>query len=107
MEELRGVIAERFVLSLINMKMVAPKGFLKRENGAVIMDDDTRYAVLKAWQERKREEIDASVSGREDTVGPRALRTGDAAGTQFTRRYGHISAVSMEMRQANVCIDYV
>jgi CRISPR-associated protein Cas1 len=57
MEELRGVIAERFVLSLINMKMVAPKGFLKRENGAVIMDDDTRYAVLKTWQERKREEL--------------------------------------------------
>ena len=32
-------------------------GFTRMENGAVIMDDDTRRAVLKAWQSRKQEEI--------------------------------------------------
>lgn len=57
MEELRGVVADRFVLTLINKKIVNGKGFEKREDGAVIMDDSTRKAVLKAWQERKREEI--------------------------------------------------
>ncbi|GIP22859.1 type I-C CRISPR-associated endonuclease Cas1c [Paenibacillus sp. J22TS3] len=57
MEELRGVCADRLVVSLINKKMVQPSGFYKKENGAVIMDDDTRKIVLKVWQERKQEKI--------------------------------------------------
>lgn len=57
MEELRGVYADRFVLSLINKKVVNDKGFYVKENMAVIMDDDTRKKVLKAWQERKQEKI--------------------------------------------------
>jgi len=57
MEELRGVVADRFVLSLINKKVVNGKGFVKRENGAVIMKDDMRKSVLSAWQERKREQM--------------------------------------------------
>lgn len=57
MEELRGVYADRFVLSLINKKIVNDKGFYIKESGAVIMDDDTRKKVIKAWQERKQERI--------------------------------------------------
>lgn len=57
MEELRSVIADRFVLSLINKKIVCNDGFEKRENGSVIMNDETRKIVLSSWQERKREEI--------------------------------------------------
>lgn len=38
-EELRPVLADRFVLSLINKKIVTKKGFEKKENGAVLMDD--------------------------------------------------------------------
>lgn len=57
MEELRGVYADRFVLSLINKKIVNGKGFYVKENGAVIMDDDTRKTVIKAWQDRKQEKI--------------------------------------------------
>ncbi len=57
MEELRGVVADRFVLTLINKRVVNEKGFEKRENGAVVMDDTTRKAVLTAWQEKKRELI--------------------------------------------------
>ncbi|ANY65569.1 subtype I-C CRISPR-associated endonuclease Cas1 [Paenibacillus sp. BIHB 4019] len=57
MEELRSVYADRMVLYLINKKVVNDSGFVKKENGAVIMDDDTRKAVLKAWQERKQEKI--------------------------------------------------
>jgi CRISPR-associated protein Cas1 len=57
MEELRGVYADRFVLSLINKKLVNAKGFHRKETGAVIMDDDTRKTVLTAWQERKQEKI--------------------------------------------------
>lgn len=57
MEELRSVCADRFVLSLINKKMITAKGFVRKENGAVIMDDDTRRMILKAWQVRKQEKI--------------------------------------------------
>lgn len=57
MEELRAVYADRFVISLINRREVKPGGFTRMENGAVIMDDDTRRDILKAWQSRKQEEI--------------------------------------------------
>ena len=57
MEELRAVYADRFVLSMINKREINSKGFTQKEDGAVIMDDDTRKAVLKAWQSRKQEEI--------------------------------------------------
>jgi len=57
MEELRGVYADRLVLSLINKKMVTSSGFHRKENGAVLMDDATRKLVLKAWQEKKQEKI--------------------------------------------------
>ncbi len=57
MEELRTSLADRFVLTLINKKIVTGKGFIKRENGSVLMDDKTRKDVLKAWQDRKKEMI--------------------------------------------------
>ena len=57
MEELRGVYADRFVLSLINKKVVGKDEFYKKENGAVIMTDDARKKFLAAWQTRKQEKI--------------------------------------------------
>lgn len=56
-EELRPVMVDRFVLSLINKKMVSGQGFRKKENGAVIMDDETRNRVLGEWQNKKQEII--------------------------------------------------
>ena len=56
-EELRAVLADRFVLSLINKKMVTKKNFSKKENGAVLMDDDLRRKVLTEWQNKKKEVI--------------------------------------------------
>lgn len=57
MEELRSVYADRFVISLINKREINAKGFTQKENGAVIMDDDTRKVILKAWQSKKQEII--------------------------------------------------
>ncbi|HJC23790.1 MAG TPA: type I-C CRISPR-associated endonuclease Cas1c [Candidatus Eisenbergiella merdavium] len=56
-EELRSVMADRFVLTLINKKMVGKEGFLRKENGAVIMDDNLRKTFLTAWQKKKQEMI--------------------------------------------------
>lgn len=57
MEKFRSVMADRFVLTLINKKIVTESGFVKKENVAVIMDEDTRKAFLSAWQSKKQEVI--------------------------------------------------
>lgn len=57
MEELRAVLADRFVLSLINKKIVTGKHFSKKENGAVLMDEELRRRVLTEWQNKKKEII--------------------------------------------------
>ena len=55
MEELRATVADRFVISLINNRMVHPKHFLQKENGSVIFTDEGRKIVLSSWQNRKKE----------------------------------------------------
>jgi CRISPR-associated protein Cas1 len=57
MEELRPVFADRIALSLVNRKQITGKGFTQKESGGILMDDETRKAVLVAWQEKKKEEI--------------------------------------------------
>ena len=57
MEELRPVLVDRLALSLVNRKQITGKGFVQKESGGILMDEDTRKAVLTAWQERKKEEI--------------------------------------------------
>lgn len=57
MEEFRPFLADRLVLSLINLRQVQAKGFNKMDSGAVLMNDETRKTVLVSYQERKREEI--------------------------------------------------
>ena len=57
MEELRPVFADRLALTLVNRKQVCGEGFTHKESGGVLMDDETRKTVLKAWQARKQEQI--------------------------------------------------
>lgn len=57
MEEFRPFFADRLVLTLINRQQVKANGFKKTESGAVIMTPETKKEVIKAYQERKREEL--------------------------------------------------
>lgn len=57
MEELRPYLVDRLVLSLVNNRQLSAKGFEVKESGGVLMDDETRKAVITAWQKRKQEEI--------------------------------------------------
>lgn len=57
MEELRGVYADRFVLTLINTKVVDKGDFLTKENSAVLMREEARKKILAAWQNKKQERI--------------------------------------------------
>ena len=56
-EELRPVLADRFVLTMINKKLVSGKDFKKKEDGAVVMSDGARKVLLIEWQNRKKEAI--------------------------------------------------
>lgn len=57
MEELRPVIADRFVLSLINKKEIQSSDFIIKENRAVILTDEARKKFLQSWQQKKQEKI--------------------------------------------------
>jgi CRISPR-associated protein Cas1 len=68
-EEFRPFLADRLVLSLINRRQVNGNGFVRSETGGVIMDDETRKAVLVAYQERKNEELKHPFLGEDTTIG--------------------------------------
>lgn len=57
LEELRAPLADRFVLSLINLGTVTERDFARKENGAFYLTDDARKRFLAAWQKRKQETI--------------------------------------------------
>lgn len=57
MEELRPVLADRLVLTLINRRQVRADGFDIEPAGGVRMSDKTRRTVLEAYQQRKRETL--------------------------------------------------
>lgn len=50
-------MCDRFVLMLINKKMVSAKDFEKRENGSVLMTDEALRNFISAWQNRKSQVI--------------------------------------------------
>lgn len=56
-EEFRPVLADRFVLTLVNTGAVKPDDFEIRENGGVFLSDSGRKKVLSAWQKKKSEQI--------------------------------------------------
>ena len=57
MEELRPVIADRFVLTAINNRIITKQEFVITETGAVFLKEEGRKRFLSAWQEKKKETI--------------------------------------------------
>ena len=57
MEEFRSIVADRFVLTLVNNRVVHEKSFFMQENGSVLLTDDGRKAFFDAWQKRKQEVV--------------------------------------------------
>ena len=56
-EELRSVFADRFVLYLINNRIINGNDFIYQESGAVLLTDDIRKKFLSEWQKRKKDII--------------------------------------------------
>lgn len=57
MEELRPVLADRFILTLINTKAIQAVHFEKQKDNAVLLNDDGRKVFFNAWQNHKKETI--------------------------------------------------
>lgn len=57
MEELRPCLADRFVLTAINNKIIQGSDFTEEEDGAVRLTDEGRRKFLKSWQDRKQDTI--------------------------------------------------
>lgn len=57
MEELRPCMADRFVLTLVNNRVLSPDEFIREEGGGVRMTDEGRQKFLKQWQTKKQETI--------------------------------------------------
>lgn len=57
MEEFRSPLADRLAITLINRGQIHATDFIIRDGGAVELKEDSRKAVVVAYQERKQEEI--------------------------------------------------
>lgn len=69
MEEMRPFLVDRLVLSLINRQQISLRDFTTSETGAVLLKDEPRKQILKAWQERKQDEITHPFLGEKMPVG--------------------------------------
>ena len=69
MEEFRAPLADRMVLSLINLKQVRKDGFVRSQAGGILMTDETRKTVLVAYQKRKQDTIEHPFLGEEMPLG--------------------------------------
>ena len=57
MEEFRSVMVDRFVLTLINRKIMKEKYFIKKENGSVIMTDEGRKIFYHPGKRKNRKPL--------------------------------------------------
>lgn len=57
MEELRPCMADRFVLTSINNRIIKPEYFQVQDSGAVFLTDEGRKVFLKSWQEKKKDSL--------------------------------------------------
>lgn len=57
MEEFRAVYADRFVISLINKRIIDKDDFFTKENEAVYFTDEGKRKFIQHWQTRKQSTI--------------------------------------------------
>ena len=69
MEEFRAVLADRLVLSLVNLKQVTERDFKVTESGAVMMSEESRRTVVAAWQKKKQEQVEHPFLGEKMAIG--------------------------------------
>lgn len=68
-EELRPYLGDRFVLKLINTKLIKENDFIIKENGCVLLTEESRKVLLNAWQNRKKDFIIHPFLGEKIEIG--------------------------------------
>lgn len=69
MEEFRPVLADRFLLTLLNRRQIRGEHFEVLSGGAVRLTDDGRTTVLGAWQDWKAQRWEHPIAGRDVPAG--------------------------------------
>jgi CRISPR-associated protein Cas1 len=69
MEELRPILADRLVLTLVNRRQLQRNDFVEHAGGAVYLTDKARKEVIVAYQERKQDEVQHRVVGKKIPLG--------------------------------------
>lgn len=69
MEEMRPIVADRLVLTLVNRAQISPMDFDEHAGGAVTLNESGRKAVLVAFQKRKQKEVSHPVVGQNVPLG--------------------------------------
>ncbi len=69
LEEFRPFLADRLVLSLINLRRVKKGDFKVMENGAVYIEEDTKKLILVSYQKRKQDVIIHPFLKEKTTIG--------------------------------------
>jgi CRISPR-associated protein Cas1 len=69
MEELRPILADRLVLSMINLRQIQRGDFIEREGGAILLTDKARKGVIMAYQNRKQDEVQHRVIEKKVPIG--------------------------------------
>lgn len=69
MEELRPVIADRAILTLINRQQLTPRDFVLHEGGTVSITEEGRKTILAHLAERRREEVMHPLTARKTPLG--------------------------------------
>lgn len=69
MEELRGYLGDRLVLSMINRRQVNKKDFIRQCDDGILMTDGCRKELISTWQKRKKEVIEHPYLGERIPLG--------------------------------------
>ncbi|GCE06143.1 type I-C CRISPR-associated endonuclease Cas1c [Dictyobacter aurantiacus] len=69
MEELRPIVADRLILSLINRCQIQRDDFIEREGGAIHLTEKARKVVIQAYQNRKQNEVQHRVLSKKIPIG--------------------------------------
>ena len=68
-EEFRAYRCDRLAFNMINRSQISSADFETKENGSVLLSEQGRKKLLKAWQERKQDEITHPFTGEKITQG--------------------------------------
>nr|WP_239442943.1 CRISPR-associated endonuclease Cas2 [Gordonibacter sp. An230] len=98
MEGLRPVVADRFVLSAVNNRVVQPGRFERRESGEARLTDEGGGRIVRCVAEAEEGGDRAFVPEGEDSSRTCSSCAGASACALYSGRFGRLSAVSVEVR---------